>query len=110
MARKRKIIIPTCDVKFCPETDKPLRYFSVNDVFVRVTPSGNYHLFCNGFLVVIYDHDGYFYKLPMFHTCNKEYVDEFMRQYAPHFDYEKKKHFMPTMMLHYIGKPEKIKI
>ena len=106
--RKSKIRKPKATPQFTPKTDKPLRYFSVNDVFVRRTNLGGYKLFTNTHLLMLLTYDGFLYKYPSCSLYNPDYLEAFLLDYAPHVDPETiLKQLSFERPLH-IGKPETV--
>lgn len=106
MVKKRKPKQIATSAVFDPNTDKPLRHFSVTNVFVRSTRVNNYKLFVEGYMVMMFTYDGFLYKFHHCDNCDKEYIEAFLSTYAPHFDYKNKKCTLKTLHPNYIGLPE----
>ena len=106
MARQtRKPVYPSTTPTFDANTDAPLYYFPVNEVFVRHRSASNYKLFCDKWLVIMLDRDGYLYLFPSYKPEYKEYVEAFIDEYAPHITFDEVKSRLGTMQYLYIGNP-----
>lgn len=101
---KRKPKYPSPITKFNPETDKPLRYFSVEEAFVRFGEFGKCKLYCEQKYVPIYlQSDGFINIYPSFKTEYTPYVEAFLHDYAPNFPIEKAKRYIGKTHYEYIG-------
>lgn len=102
--RKNKLI--QIQPVFDPSTDKPLRYFSTKEVFVRSTAQQNYKLFCEHKMVLLLTRDGLFYKYPAYKIEHEEYAEAFIGEYAPHVQYNTIKYTLTQLAPVYIGTPD----
>lgn len=96
--------------EFDPSKDTPLRYFSTNSVFVRLTRAGNYGLYCDGYNVLRFDKDGFLYTFPTYHPSQYIYVDSFIHDYAPHITTDKIVSRLGKLDVMYTGLPEYTKV
>lgn len=105
--RTKKIKYPSTIAQFDPSTDKPLRYFSTKQTFVRRTSAGSYKLFCDGYHVLMLSYDGFIYKYNF--NCHEydTFIEAFVSEYAPHVSYDKLKYKLTvTHPVEYIGLPD----
>lgn len=104
--RVRKPLYPKVTADFTPKTDTPLRFFSTNDVFVRKSGFGNYGLYCEGYMTLRLDYDGFIYTFPSYRPNQYIYVDSFISDYAPHISTESIARYLGKLDMAYIGLPE----
>lgn len=106
----RKPVYPKVTAHFTPKTDTPLRFFSTNEVFVRSSGYGNYRLYCEGYMVLRLDHDGFIYTFPSYRPNQYLYVDSFIHDYAPHISTESIYRYLGKLNMAYIGLPQLVAI
>ena len=107
MTIKRKIKLPDTRPKFNTAHDTPLRYFSVHDVFVRETHNPSvYTLYSNTHLLIKVYKMGYIYIAPTIQPHHHDYVECFLKDYAPHISLDYVKRYTGHDHLAYIPFPE----
>lgn len=107
---KTRIRHPEVLATFDPSIDKPLRYFSVKESFVRSTAPQNYKLYCGQYMVMMITRSGFIYKYPACKREHDEFVESFINDYAPHVSYYKLKPLLSLFKPVYIGLPELLKL
>ena len=95
---KRYIKIPEPKAKFSSDTDKPLRYFPVDKVFVRRI-SWTDRLFCDGFNVMMAYNNNTLAIHPALEQSHLEWVEAFLHDYAPPFTLEDVKPYIGRLIL-----------
>lgn len=101
-----KTKIPNCCPTFNTATDTPLRYFLVNDAFVRSTNIGNYKLFCGEYHVLTLDRKGWLYLYPTCTKRNTQHVEAFLHDYAPNIDISSLTPYFGKLHWVYAGNPQ----